>query len=52
LIFDTLYREGEWVSAGRPIIQMLPPENIEIRFFVPEPVVGKLRGRPEHLDTY
>jgi HlyD family secretion protein len=22
---------------------MLPPENIEIRFFVPEPVVGKLQ---------
>jgi len=43
LIFDTLYREGEWVSAGRLIIQMLPPENIEIRFFVPEPVVGKLQ---------
>lgn len=43
LIFDTLYREGEWVSAGKPIVQMLPPENIEIRFFVPEPVVGKLQ---------
>jgi HlyD family secretion protein len=22
---------------------MLPPENIEVRFFVPEPVVGKLK---------
>jgi HlyD family secretion protein len=43
LIFDTLYREGEWVAAGNPIIQMLPPKNVEIRFFVPEPVVGKLR---------
>jgi HlyD family secretion protein len=43
LVFDTLYREGEWVSAGSPIVQMLPPENIEIRFFVPEPMVGKLQ---------
>jgi len=43
LIFDTLYREGEWVAAGKPIVQMLPPENIEVRFFVPEPVVGKLQ---------
>jgi HlyD family secretion protein len=43
LIYDTLYREGEWVPAGSPIIQMLPPGNIEIRFFVPEPVVGKLQ---------
>jgi HlyD family secretion protein len=43
LIFDTLYREGEWVTGGRPIIQLLPPENIEIRFFAPESVVGKLQ---------
>jgi len=43
LVFDTLYREGEWVAAGNPIVQILPPENIEVRFFVPEPVVGKLR---------
>jgi HlyD family secretion protein len=42
LVFDTVYREGEWVSAGSPIVQMLPPENIEIRFFVPEPSAGKL----------
>lgn len=43
LVFDTLYREGEWVAAGNPIVQILPPENIEVRFFVPEPVVGKLK---------
>lgn len=43
LVFDTLYREGEWVSAGSPVIELLPPENLEIRFFVPETVVGKLR---------
>jgi HlyD family secretion protein len=43
LVFDTLYREGEWVSAGSPIVQLLPPENLEVRFFVPEPVLGKLK---------
>lgn len=43
LIFDTLYRQGEWVAAGNPIVQILPPENIEVRFFVPEPVVGSLK---------
>jgi HlyD family secretion protein len=42
-VFDTLYREGEWVSAGNPIVQILPPENIEVRFFVPEPVMGSLK---------
>ena len=47
LVFDTLYREGEWVAAGSPIVQMLPPENLEIRFFVPETVVGQIKpGQP------
>lgn len=31
LVFDTLYREGEWVPAGSPVVQMLPPQNIKIR---------------------
>jgi HlyD family secretion protein len=42
LVFDTLYREGEWVAAGNPVVELLPPEDVEIRFFVPEPVVGRL----------
>lgn len=42
LVFDLLYREGEWVSAGNPVVEILPPENRELRFFVPETVVGKL----------
>jgi HlyD family secretion protein len=43
LVFDTLYRAGEWVSAGNPVVEMLPPENIELRFFIPEPVMGRLK---------
>lgn len=43
LVFDTLYRQGEWVAAGNPVVQLLPPDNLEVRFFVPETVVGKLR---------
>ena len=43
LVFDTLYREGEWVAAGNPVVQVLPPESLEVRFFVPEPLVGKLK---------
>ncbi|SDF97988.1 HlyD family secretion protein [Paraburkholderia phenazinium] len=42
LVYDTLYRVGEWVQAGNPVVQMLPPQNIKIRFFVSETVVGKL----------
>ena len=47
LVFDTLYRAGEWVAAGSPIVQILPPENIEVRFFVPETTVGSSEARPE-----
>jgi HlyD family secretion protein len=40
LVFDTLFREGEWVAAGRPVVSLLPPENIKVRAFVPEPRIG------------
>lgn len=36
LVYDTLYRVGEWVPAGSPVIQLLPPGNVKIRFFIPE----------------
>jgi len=40
LVFDTLYRQGEWVAAGNPVVRMLPPENIKLRFFSPESALG------------
>ncbi len=43
LVFDTLYWPGEWVSAGHPVITLLPPANIKVRAFVPETRVGALR---------
>ncbi len=43
LVFDTLYREGEWVGAGSPVVRMLPPANVKVRFFVPEGVVGRIK---------
>ncbi|WP_343737647.1 HlyD family efflux transporter periplasmic adaptor subunit [Achromobacter sp.] len=42
-IFDTMYRVGEWVPAGSPVVSLLPPGNIKVRFFVPETVVGSLK---------
>ncbi len=33
---DTYYEPGEVVPAGRPVVSLLPPENLKIRFFVPE----------------
>ncbi len=43
LVYDTLYREGEWVPAGSPVVRMLPPKNVKVRFFVPEAVAGGLK---------
>src|SRR5205814_3333187 len=39
----TLFREGEWVAAGKPVAMLLPPPNIKVRAFVPETKVGALR---------
>jgi HlyD family secretion protein len=30
------FRPGEMVAAGRPVVALLPPGNVKIRFFVPE----------------
>lgn len=35
-VHDTLYRVGEWVSPGNPVVSLLPPTNIKVRFFVPQ----------------
>ena len=36
LVHDTLYRAGEFVGAGSPVVALLPPENLKVRFFVPQ----------------
>lgn len=35
-VYDTLYRNGEWVAAGRPVVSLLPPAGLKVRVFVPE----------------
>jgi HlyD family secretion protein len=42
LVFDTMYRRGEWVPVGRPVVALLPPANIKVRAFVPETQVQTL----------
>jgi len=42
-VVDTLFREGEWVAAGSPVVEVLPPGNVKVRFFVPEDVIGALK---------
>jgi HlyD family secretion protein len=42
LVFDTIYRVGEWVPAGRPVVSLLPAANIKVRAFVPEQRIGSI----------
>lgn len=41
-VFDTMFRPGEYIAAGQPVVSLLPRENIKVRFFVPEPVLTRL----------
>jgi HlyD family secretion protein len=43
LIQQVYYRPGETVPAGKPVVSLLPPRNIKIRFYVPEAEVPRLK---------
>jgi HlyD family secretion protein len=50
LVFDTLYFQGEWVTAGRPVVALLPPENTKVRAFIPQTRVGTIQiGDPARV---
>jgi HlyD family secretion protein len=37
------FRQGEYVQAGQPVVALLPPANIKLRFFVPESELAALK---------
>ncbi len=43
MVTKIVYRVGDMVPATNPVIQMLPPTAIKIRFFVPETMLGSLK---------
>ncbi len=43
-VHDTLFREGEFVPAGSPIVALLPPESLKVRFFLPEADFAALKA--------
>jgi HlyD family secretion protein len=49
LVFDVLFRVGEWVPAGAPVIALLPDGALKLRFFVPQPQLARIHvgGRVE-----
>ncbi|MGC1410884.1 MAG: HlyD family efflux transporter periplasmic adaptor subunit, partial [Acetobacteraceae bacterium] len=42
LVSDTYARPGETINAGNPVIELLPPQNILVRLFVPETELATL----------
>ena len=43
LIENTFFNVGEWVPAGTPVVSLLPPARVKLRFFVPEEDVARAR---------
>ena len=33
---DVFFKTGEWVAAGQPVVSLLKPADVTLRFFVPE----------------
>jgi HlyD family secretion protein len=43
MVQQIYYRPGEMVPAGRPVLAILPPGNIKVRFFVGEPALPTIK---------
>jgi HlyD family secretion protein len=43
VIFDTYYRQGEFVAAQQSVLSILTPDNIRIEFFVPLEYLTKIK---------
>jgi HlyD family secretion protein len=47
---DIYFRQGEYANAGVPVVSVLPPANVFVRFFVPEQAVANLKlGSQVHI---
>jgi HlyD family secretion protein len=42
-IEQVYYRAGETVTAGKPVVALLPPQNLKFRFFAPEPALPAIK---------
>src|SRR5215510_5958140 len=43
IVQEVYFRTGEMVQAGRPIVSLLPPNNIKVRFFVSQATLPALK---------
>ena len=47
-IQEVYFRVGERVAAGRPIVSLLPPGNVRVRFFVAQAMLPKVHIGDRH----
>jgi HlyD family secretion protein len=40
---NTFFDVGEWVAAGQPVVSLLPPDAVTLRYFVPETELAEAR---------
>lgn len=40
---DIYFRQGEYVGAAAPVVAILPPRNVFVRFFVPETQLARIK---------
>jgi HlyD family secretion protein len=43
VVQDIYFREGEYVPAATPVLSVLPPANVFVRFFVPQSQIARVR---------
>ncbi|MFB0975416.1 MAG: HlyD family efflux transporter periplasmic adaptor subunit [Tolumonas sp.] len=41
---ETLYQLGEWIPAGSPVVTLLAPEAVKIRFYIPETALATIKA--------
>ena len=41
LVDDVFFKAGEWVAAGQPVVSLLRPADVTLRFFLPETVLAQ-----------
>ena len=42
LVHDTYYYVGDFVPAGSPVVSLLPPGNVKVRFYIPETLLARI----------
>ena len=50
-IEEVYFRPGEYISAGQPVVTLLPLDNIKIRFFVSQEQVASLQQKQQIIVT-